>query len=338
MHRAPLVACVATVGLLAAACGGSSKSSGTPASPQAAVSQAVSAFRTGKSGKITATVFGSAADLKAVFGSSQNKAGQSSPASIDKLIGDSRVELAFERGSTPTNGKFELNGVVDGVDKAVHVVYDGGIVYIRADLKTLSSASGTNLAKDAQSLSTELPFVKTIVAGNYISLDFTSGTGKAVAPALLGGLGKLPALFDSALTSGTTVTKVGSDSTGDHYRVVGQSQQFVREVEAGISSLPAPLPSLLNGLVGDVNKIPNTPVTIDVWLSGTTLKQMELDLRQFDQGAGGPANPVGLRLAFSGSSGGISAPSNATPVDLAGLAPLLSMLGGSSTTTTTAAK
>jgi hypothetical protein len=132
----------------------------------------------------------------------------------------------------------------------------------------------------------------------------------------------------AALTTGTTITKVGSDSVGDHYQVVVMPQQLVTALQQDVSSAAGPLSSQLGKADSSLSKLPNKPVTVDVWVSGGKLKQIELDLRQFHQGAGGPANPVGLKITFGPESGSISVPSGATPVDLSSLGGLLGGLAG----------
>lgn len=329
MRRAAVVASVAVVAVIGAACSGSSKSNGGSSGgpPQTVVANALSAFRGAKSGKVTVTTFGSAADVNALSPKPDKDL-----ATVAKLFADTRAVVSFERGSSAVNGKLALNVTLNGEDKALDVAYLDQVAYLRADLKQFDSATGSKLGSEVSSLATELPFLGTIAAGNYVSLDFGSGAGKSLAPVIVGGLGKVPSEIDAALVTGNTVTKVGSDSVGDHYRIVGQSRQLAQTIQTDIAALPPPIPSLVGNVTGNVSKVEEQPVTIDAWVSGGVIKQIVLDLRQFRSGPG-PANPVGVKLEFAASSGGISAPAKATPVDLAKLAPLLSLLGGSTSTT-----
>jgi hypothetical protein len=329
VRRAAVVASVAVVALVAGACSGSSKSGGTAGGPpQAVVAHALAAFTGGKSGKVTVTTFGSAADVNALSAKPDKNL-----ATIAKLFGTTSAVVSFERGSTALNGKSAVDVTLAGEDKAVDLVYLDQVAYLRADLKQFDSSTGSKLGSEVSSLATELPFLGTIAAGNYVSLDFGTGAGKSLAPVIVGGLGKIPSEVNSALVTGTTVTRAGSDSVGDRYAIVGQSRQLAQTLQTDISALPPPIPSLLGNVIGDVTKIEQQPITIDAWVSGGVIKQIVLDLRQFRSGPG-PANPVGLKVEFATSSGGITAPAKATPVDLAKLAPLLSLLGGSTTSTT----
>jgi len=105
-------------------------------------------------------------------------------------------------------------------------------------------------------------------------------------------------------------------------------QSLVAALQQDVGAAAGPLASQLGKADTSLSKVPNKPVTVDVWISGGKVKQIELDLRQFHQGAGGPANPVGFKITLSSESGSISAPSGATPVDLSSLGGLLGGLAG----------
>lgn len=356
MQRRVVVGIVAVVTLLVAACGGGgsksssstatgggssaagSSSGGSSGSASSNMAKALDSVA-GNGGTITLSLFGSVADFDAL---STTPSTQKADAIANKLIPDSSVAISF------SGSKFDLDLKLGGEDKAVDVLATGGTLYLKVDVKGIGASTGADTSKltsQAGALSAELPFINAILAGNYVSLDLKQLSGLAkLAEGAAGGsgaLGQTPTTLSastekqilnaltSALSSGTQITKVGSDSVGDHYQIAVMPKDLAQSFYSTAASLAGPLSSQLGKAQADLSKIPNTPVTVDAWLGGGKLKQIELDLRQFHKGSGGPTNPVGLKVEFSTSAGSFSAPSGATPVDLTKLGALLGgALGG----------
>ena len=314
--------------LALAACSGGSGSSGTPSGPPPQVlANAVTADAGSSSGTLTVTSFGSTADLNAL-GVSKADAAQT-----DKLFTTSSATLTFVRGS----GQSEVDVKVNGEDRAADVVATRSTFYLRVDLATVGPVLGVNtstLKNEAKALNAEVPGLNALANGQYGSIAMTTlakvskqiGGKPPVASAAAGSeVSQVFALVRSAFAS-SQATKVGSDSVGVHYRATIQPGPIAQALEAQLGALVPPLTSLLASTVKEVNAAAAKPATVDAWVSGGKLKQVEVDFRQYHQGAGGPANPVGLKAVF-GSSGSVSIPSGATPVDLSKVGGLLSLLG-----------
>jgi len=340
MRRGLLAGTLAGLTLVVAACSSSpGKGSSSAKTPVQAVTDAVNRVGSGGSGTLTLSLFGSAADFDAL---STTAASKKTDALANKLIPNSSVTLSFQKGSTPSTGSGELDLKLNGEDRAVDVIISKHILYAKADVKGIGSATGANTSKlttQAGALAAEIPAINDLLAGKYVSLDLNSVSGllKQVAGAGASGstttsvpaseLKQIEAQVRAALLTNSQITKVGSDSVGDHYQVVVQGKQLVQSLSGSVSQLAGPLASQLGSVNKDVNKVPAKPVTVDTWVSGGKLKQIEVDLRQFHQGAGGPSNPVGIKVAVS-DSGSVSVPSGATPVDLTKVAGLLGGLLG----------
>jgi len=314
------------------------KSSGGSSSPTQAITDALSASGQ-SSGTVTFGLFGSAADFEAL-GSTSGPA--STRAEAEKLLPTSTLSVSYEKGSGAGQGKEEISLTLGTDQNAFQAIVASGTIYLRVDVNGIASAAGGSASKitaEAGAAEGEFPFIKTLLDGGFVSLDLKSlsalskqfaGAGGATTPTTVGSgqVKQMIAGLKTALTTGTTITKVGSDSVGDHYQVVVMPQQLVTALQQDVSSAAGPLSSELGKADGSLSKLSNKPVTVDVWISGGKLKQIELDLRQFHQGAGGPANPVGLKITFGPESGSISIPSGATPVDLSSLGGLLGGLAG----------
>jgi len=296
------------------------------------------------SGTISFGLFGSAADFEALSPSS----GSSSAKDVqlaDKLLPTSSLNITYEAGSGGGKGKADISLTLGSDQKAVEAIVVPGTLYLRVDVSGIESAVGGNssaLQGEASAAEGQFPFIKTLLAGGFVSLDLKSlgalgkqfagagaGAGAGSTPTTLGAgqVNQMIAGFKAALSAGSQVTKVGSDSVGDHYQVVVNPQALVAALQKDEAAV-GPLASSLGKANQSLNKVSNKPVTVDVWVSGGKLKQLEVDLRQFHQGTGGPANPVGLKVTFAAESGSISAPSGATPVDLSSLGGLLGGLAG----------
>ncbi len=348
-----LAAVLAGLAMVAVACssgGGSKSTSGgsaavtTPGggSGGSAAADLTDAFTTTSkgSGTLTFSLFGSAADFDTV---SQSTSSAKDRALADKLIPTSSVVLAFAHGKS---GSFELTLNLGGDQKAFDLLVVGNTLYARVDLKGIGSATGADTSKlssQAASVEALIPGLGDLLAGKYVSLDLkqlsemvkglatgTPGSATSAPPTSLSGaqVDKIISAVQSALLSNSTVTKVGSDSVGTHYQASLQPRGFVQAILPQLQAMiPAAAAAGLGKVDSSVNQIPNTPVTVDVWVSGKKLKQLELDVRQFQKTGTKPANPVGVRLAFSGEAS-ISAPSGATPIDLSKISSMIGPLLG----------
>jgi hypothetical protein len=359
MQRRVVAATVAVMALVATACGGggggskssssaatgattgtsaSAPSGGNSGTPAKKISDALGSLGKG-GGTLTFSLYGSAADFDAL---STTPSTQKDDAIANKLIPNSSVALSFG-GSR--SGNFDLDITIGGENDAVNMLVTGGTLYLKIDVKGIGAATGANTSKitgEAGAISSELPFVGTLLAGNYVSLNLKQagamakqfGAGAHPPVGASGETGttitvsqekQLIQALRSALTSGTTITKVGSDSIGEHYQIVAMPQTLAQAFYSAAASVAGPLSSEITKAQGDLSKISNNPVTVDAWISGGKLAQIEVDFRQFHKGAGGPTNPVGLKIDFSSSTASFSAPSGATPVDLTKLG---SLFGG----------
>jgi hypothetical protein len=361
MRRQVAAGTLAGLTLLVAACGGggSKKSSSVSANGTATTSassgsssgsggsggsddltKAISSVGSDGSGSVTLSLFGAASDFNAL-GGTKSPISAKDEALADKLIGNSSVSISFQKGSS---GGSEIDVMIGGEDKAVDIILDKGTLYAKVDVKGIGAATGADTSKltgEASSVEAEFPWVSSLLAGNYVSVQLAQLKGLAkqfggLTPTTVAG-GTTPTKgqeeqmiqdLKNALTQNTQVSKLGKDAVGQEYAIVVQPRTLVQALESEASSLSGPLSSELGKETGDLSKIPNTPVTLDAWVSGGKLKQVELDFRQFHQGAGGPANPVGLKVAFASLSGSINAPSGATPVDLSKLSSLFGGLAG----------
>jgi hypothetical protein len=360
MHRRLVAGTLAGLTLAVAACSSSSSkkasgtsssvsSSGGSATPAQQLTDGVQSYGKDGSGTVTLSLFGSAADFDALSTSASTA---KDVAIANKLIPTSSLALSFEKGSTPSNGSADVDIKINNEDKAVDLVVAKQTIFLRADVKGIGSATGSDTSKltsEANAIAAELPFVSSLLAGKYVSLDLKSLSGLekqfgGSTTTVAGGssstiassqVEQILSKLRSALVTDTQITKVGSDSVGDHYQVVVQPKLLAQSLAGSLSSIAGPLSSQLGNVNKDINNIPDKPVTVDAWLSSGKLKQIELDLRQFHQGANPPANPVGIKAELGSEKGSISAPSGATPVDLSKIMGLLggALSGGSSTTT-----
>ncbi len=236
-----------------------------------------------------------------------------------------QTNAASTRFALSDNGStyVELRGVDD-------------VLYIKADVKGALALFGqAKLFDEVQARANSLPaFVKALVAGNWVSLDLNLlkslanqfGGGAAASPNPGQGQ-KLLADIKAVLQRDVTVTRVGTDSDGDHLRLTAHTRQLGTDIlQAFTSSIPAA------GLAAqklDPSKVPDRPIVVDAWVSNGALAKVSLDLTQFMTAADKqPGAKLAVVVTFDRSGDDISKPDNSTPVDLSQLTSLLGGLGG----------
>ena len=209
-------------------------------------------------------------------------------------------------------------------------------LYVKADVKGALDLFGkSKLFAEVQARANTLPaFVKALVAGQWVSID-TSALG-AVAGQFGGGAGASPGpaiaqrLLDgikTAVQRDVTITRVGTDDSGDHLRLTAQSGQLVTDLfQALTGAIPAA--GLLSSKV-DPSKMPSHSIVVDAWVNDGALAKVSIDLAQFMDAAKKPAGAtVPVVVTFDRSGDDIAKPDSSTPVNLSQLMPLLGGLGG----------
>jgi hypothetical protein len=300
MGRRIVGALLASVVVVIAGCS-SSASSKQP--PQTAVSDALTAT-TSSSGKVTFTTFGS----------------------TDQAVQSASVILTYD---TPSAAKADTK-VMLGSTEAADLVVDAGIAYLKADVNAIGSALGskaaTKLKSQLDSAAGQISAIKDLEAGKYVSLDLKAvaqlakafGSGSSAPPP---DVQQILASVRSALLQNSTTTRVGSDSVGDHYRLVVQAKPFLQAVATELNAAAGPAASFLQTYETQVENGATKPITADLWVSGGKVKQLTIDLRQEDPQA------FGIKAVFGDEGGSVTPPSGASPIDLTKLAALASGLG-----------
>jgi hypothetical protein len=178
-------------------------------------------------------------------------------------------------------------------------------------------------------------FGQAFLAGKWVSLQ------AAVLSVLGGQLGgqtessapsegpKLLAELKGVLSRDVTVTKLGSDSRGDHLEVTGDARKLAADIKSSItSSVPG------GGALTDKLTVTGAskPVTLEAWVKDGALTELSVDLVQFAPKNTVPAGAtLPLTLTFDQSGDDITAPTGAVPIDLTQLGDLFGALTGSTT-------
>jgi len=213
----------------------------------------------------------------------------------------------------------------------------GGALYLQADLKTLLTLFGQAKAYDeVQARAKSLPaFVSAFVAGKWVSLDLSAL--KALA-SQFGGAGAAPSTSSkqglqivtdlrAALTADVAVTKVGTDSIGDHLRLSGHTKQLATDLMQSVTK-DVPSAGLASGKL-DTSKITDHTIVLDAWVKDGVLRQISVDVVQFAKpGEAKAGDSLPVVLTFDQNGDDISKPADVTPVDLSQLGTLLQGLGG----------
>jgi hypothetical protein len=324
----PRVGGTVAAAILAAAvlsgCGAAEK-----VSPQVAVRAAANTTVHAEQGTFTFSLVGSEDDLNAVLNegaklSADDRLGL-------RLLGKSHIAL------TTAPGVWGLDVTVGDIDHAVELRYVGKKLYARADVPAiakLTGASPDDVNRAVQGLAGNgFAFLKDAAAGKWLVADFGSlgdmlkGFAQQYGGAAKGGAAGTPTPSSSrpvpgqfkqardavgkALHDNTSVVEQNSDSTGDHYVVTVTS---LGGLYAAILPLFSQFPLPMKPPAA--SELPDLPVAIDAWVKGGRIVRLELPLNQFGKGGGGR---VAARLDIARDGGGVTAPADAVPVDVAGM-------------------
>ena len=310
------------VAVVASACGAAEK-----VSPQLAMRDAANTTSHAKQGTFTFSLVGTADDINAVLNegaalSDEDRKGL-------RLLGSSHIAL------TTAQDQFGVDVKVGDIDHAVELRYVGKKLYARADvpgLVKLMEAPQSEVDATIQGLAANgFGFLKDAAAGKWLVADlgplgdmlkgfaeqFAGAAGKAggaTTPSSVPTASQIKQVRDAvgkALRDNTSVAREKSDSTGDHYVVtVNSARNLYAALLPVLSQLPLPQQPPA------ATAIPDRPVTIDSWVKSGRIVRLELPINQFGQAGKGR---VAVRLDISRDAGGVTAPPDAVPVDVAGL-------------------
>lgn len=213
----------------------------------------------------------------------------------------------------------------------------GTALYARADVDKILTLSKTPRSKIDQQLASVPPqyaFVKDAANGKWLKVDIaalkglTSQLGGAAIPsvdptqaAAISG-----ALID-ALKKDVGAARGADSDKGDHLVLTTNSRALFTDVVSTFSKVVPGGAAALNSL--KPQSVPDKTITMDAYLKGGTLSEVSLELTQFVSPAdmaklGGKRLP--LDMVFKGQAPDVTAPTEATTVDVQGL--LAGVLGG----------
>jgi hypothetical protein len=315
--------------------GGSTGSTNTSGSPQAELTNAITALGSASTIDATLKLNATGSQLRS-FALQQDPTAKITPAQANALAG---AQLEFE--VTAPSGK-TLNDLSssNGSGAAQFVVSDQGsplvtirglnkTLYFQVALKDLLDRLGksTTYAQIQSSAGQLPPFVQDLLNGKWVSLQEStlksltsqlggtqSGANRSQASAVLNAL-------KSLLTKDVTVTRTSSGST-DVLTVSGNARTLAGDFESAIeSNVPA-----AGAALGSTNlsNVPNKTLTLTAAVTGGALSGLTIDLAQFSKSGHGSL-PLHLAVAQTGPA--ITAPSGATPVDISQIGQLLGQFG-----------
>jgi hypothetical protein len=326
LRRAVFAAVVSTVVL--AGCGAAEK-----LSPRVAVREAAKRTANQQEGTYRLSLVGSDSDLNALFNdgaplTDEDRAG------LDILR---KGHIAVSTG----DDKFGLDVKAGDLEHAFELRYVDKKLYARADIAGMAklfSASPDEINRQLSALAGQegFGFLSAAAAGKWIVADLSTlgGLFDGLAQQFGGATGssipmptapqEVPSEFQAlkdaigkALTEDVSIKELESDDAGDHYLVtVSSLRAFYAKVRPALSEVGT-LP--FGGQLPAAGDVPDRPASLDVWIKSGRVSRLEVDLAQF--GPTPPANGgrVALRLDIDRDASGVTAPSDAVSVDVAGL-------------------
>jgi hypothetical protein len=327
-----VAATVVSTALLATACGAAEK-----LSPRVAVREAAKATVSQKEGTFRLSLVGSENDLNALFN-------EGAPLSEEDRQGLNLLRNGHIALSTGDD-KFGLDIKAGDLEHAFELRYVDKKLYARVDVAGLAKLFGASPDEVGQTIAglasqEGFEFLAAAAAGKWLEADFSTlkglfeGLGKEFGLEAPSGTGSTPdgtgdpqvaseyqALKDAigkALSEDVAIKELKSDDTGDHYlATVTSLQAFYAKVRPLFEQHMAKLPYAKE--LPPASAVPDKPASLDVWVKSGRVSRLELDLAQFAPAPPAGAGRVALRLDIDREAPSVTVPSDAVPVDIAGL-------------------
>jgi len=337
---ATAIAAAALTGV--AACGSSSSSSNSGSdTPQGTVRNALTSYQDGNALTVTVKLDASADDIKRLAASGDDPtnltdAQAKAYANGTIVFAVKTKDKSFKDAQNDpdlTHSSFAF-AVSTGNDKIVEFRFVDSTFFARADVKTIAQLGGNDVGdiqSEADQLSSQLPFLKAALAGNWLKTSYNDLNSIAK---IAGGGGGLPSAnpaqsqaFIKALLNvfdkDVTATKADDNSDlGDHYVVSGSSRTIATDLVAALKQEFAGLPGASDAFKdADPTQVPDKTVKVDTYIKSGKVHAVKLDVAQFATGKDAAAlggKPFYVEFDFD-SSADISAPSGATDIDLPSL-------------------
>ena len=319
--RKLLILAVAAV-LFAGACGGEDATE----NPQGSINDAVEALSDYEGITITLSIDSTSDDLVALSEGSLT-------AEQAQQILDSSFTASSTNTEDPQEAEAEFSVDIAGQADSLEVKFVDGTLYLRADVAGIMDTFGADSSQlDAfrQQAGSQpgFEFVEPALNGEWIAL---TGFNQLLEQAgssqndLTGAQQKAIDGFANALKENTEVEAGDKDGPGTNLVVTANLRdiyQSLVDLQENFGQAAGEIPS--------VDEVPDENVTVDTWVDGDRLTQVQLDLTQFKdfpeaefpEGVDQFAITVGLEEF----SGGVAAPEGATEVDINQI--MQSMFGG----------
>ena len=224
--------------------------------------------------------------------------------------------------------------VEDG-EALAQILTNSSALYVQAQVeKLLDLFNQKKQFATLQARAATMPaFAQALLAGKWVSLDLnalkslSSQFGGAQATPNQQQAQKLMNDLRAVLTKDVTVTRVGTDSQGDHLKLVAQTRavanDFLQTVQTDV-----PAAGLATGAVKPQN-VPDRPVSIDAWVKDGALSKLSLDVVQFAKpGEAKPGDSLPVVLTFQRGGDSITPPTGAERIDTTQLFTMLGQLSG----------
>lgn len=239
------------------------------------------------------------------------------PEAAETILGSS-ITVTGTKAEDPADQSFRMTLAVPNSDGA-EVIFSGGDLYLRADVRGLAEAFGQDTTMIDQFLQSptaqQAPFLEPAVNGEFIRIEGTEElTGGTGGTAELGQQQEqILREFSEAIRADAEVTSEGEDDVGEHLVVSIPFQTLMQrftELASQLGGGLAPTPP--------ESEVPEGDFTFDVWIADGRVAQMELDIVQLSESAEGDVpegvEELAVRMEFSEEAEDITPPEDAVTV------------------------
>jgi hypothetical protein len=301
---------VALSALLLASCGGGGPSA--KESPRDAFTEALNRLRDAAGLTLTFSLASTTDDLVALSEGSLTE-------EQANWILSSSLTFAANKSEDPEDAQAEISADVADVENAVQIHVVGNTLYVRADVQALAELFGADTSQlDAFAQQAEaqgMNFIRPALDGEWIALEGLDQLSQAAGTTqdISEQQQKVMDKFVQSLSDSAEATFEGADDIGDHLVVtipLRDAYQNFAELGQELGGAPIPPPT----------EIPDEDATVDVWLDGGSLVQIQLDFLQFadlaEEDIPEGVDELALRLGVEEGEISVEEPDDATKVDL----------------------
>ena len=327
--RRSLLVLLCSFAVLAAACGDSGPD--PQENPQAALTSAFESLQQAEGVTMTLSLHSDVDSLVAISeGELDEEAAQ--------MILDSAFTVTGRNETDPSKAQTEMVADIAGVDEAVELKVLGSTLYVRAAVKDLMEAFGSDPSEADQFVAdgkqAGLDWAEAAVNGEWLEFAGLDEMSQQFGAPGLDQTAKqqreLVNKISAAMEENAEAKPGDKEGPGDHLVVTVNIRSLYSALSDAMTSLGG---AFAGAGLPAATDVPDETISFDLWIEDNFVRQMEFDLLQLAKFADDAEIPEGvenaaLRISMEEFDGEVEAPDDAVKVDTKQLMQMMTGVAG----------